>query len=173
MSSSRPSKREGPRGAKGEGPRGNAYDGAVRILGVRDHSRFELGQKLRQRGFENDDIDDALNRLEEHGYLDDERFARLVMRQYSDRGRRGVSIQMEKRGIPGEIYRPLLEEIGPDEEHARAAEALEKRTREVPPPGPERQRWKARMAGYLGRRGFSSSVIMTALEEAVGREDDY
>lgn len=158
---------------QGKEPTGTAFDAAARILAGRDHSCYELRQKLSQRGFEDDAISEALQKLSEYGYVDDERFARLVIRQNPDKGQRGLIAVMQKKGVPQDAYGPLLDEMSPEEEYARAAFALEKRVREVPRTAAERQRWRARLAGYLGRRGFSSSVSIAAINEAMGVDDDW
>ncbi len=152
-------------------PKFSAYETAVRLLGIRDHSRFELHQKLSLRGHEDADIACALARLEDHGYLDDRRFAEILMRQYSDLGRLGLSAQMTKRGIAEEIWREMVNSIDSDEEYERALDVAKQKAKTVPPQGPERTRWRARTAAFLGRRGFSTSVMMSVLS-ALEREAD-
>ena len=96
-----------------------------------------------------------------------------MIRQNPDRGQRGLIALMHKKGVSREVYGPLLEEMGPDEEYSRAAFALEKRVRDVPEPGPERDRWRSRLAGYLGRRGFSASVSIAAINHVTGAESGW
>lgn len=144
-------------------PRGTAYDGAVRILGMREHSRFELRQKLESRGFEADDIEKALDRLTDQKYLDDTRFAQIVARQYSTLGRRGLTEQMTKRGIAPEIWRTLVEEIGSEQEFERALEAARKKSSPVPEQWDQREKWRRRTSGYLMRRGFAPATVSRVL----------
>lgn len=51
------------------------YEYALRSLSGRAQSIGELREKLRRRAAEPDDVEDALARLKENGYLDDRRFA--------------------------------------------------------------------------------------------------
>ena len=48
---------------------------ALKVLGGRAHSSGELRQKLRQRAERMEDVEDAMVRLKELGYLDDRKFA--------------------------------------------------------------------------------------------------
>jgi regulatory protein len=48
---------------------------ALRVLGGRAHSVSELRDKLSRRAERQADVDDALSRLKEYGYLDDKRLA--------------------------------------------------------------------------------------------------
>ena len=47
----------------------DAYQYAIRLLAGQDYSVFKLAQKLRQKGFADADIQDAINQVEEKGYL--------------------------------------------------------------------------------------------------------
>ena len=47
------------------------YDKALQLLALRAHFSAQLAAKLRQRGFLEGEIEDALSRLREVGYLDD------------------------------------------------------------------------------------------------------
>jgi regulatory protein len=48
---------------------------ALKVLGGRAHSSGELRQKLRLRAARPEDVDEAMTRLKELGYLDDRKFA--------------------------------------------------------------------------------------------------
>lgn len=48
---------------------------ALKVLGGRAHSSGELRQKLRLRAISANDVEDALARLKELGYLDDRKYA--------------------------------------------------------------------------------------------------
>ena len=98
----------GRRQSSGRKPSGSALDAALRILGVRDHSVSEMEKKLQARGFEEAEISSAVDRLVDYKYLDDQKFASLVARSHTGLGRRGLSNEMKKRGIPSFIWRPIV-----------------------------------------------------------------
>ena len=56
------------------------YDRALKLLALREHSRKELENKLRQKGCSADDIIIALDRLEEENFLSDRRFCESYIR---------------------------------------------------------------------------------------------
>lgn len=150
-----------------EPSKGSAYDGAVRLLGMREHSRFELQQKLAIRGFEPSDIESALDRLVEQKYLDDQRFAEMLSRQYSKLGRRGLTEQMKKRGISKDIWEPIVSGIDSAEEFDRALDAARSKGRQVPSDWDQQQVWRRRTANFLQRRGFNQSVVMAVLARLI------
>jgi len=70
---------------------------AVRLLSRREHSACELQQKLLQRGFEGVEIKQALDALEQGGWLSDQRFAETYVRMRQQKGFGPVRIAMELR----------------------------------------------------------------------------
>ena len=63
-----------------ERPPIDPFQKALGLLVRREHSRRELQRKLADRGAEPAKSDDALDRLAELGYQDDDRFARALAR---------------------------------------------------------------------------------------------
>ncbi len=59
---------------------------AVRLLVNREHSYYELYQKLIQKGHENDSITSALNDLVSNGMLSDKRFTEMFITSRVNRG---------------------------------------------------------------------------------------
>lgn len=165
--------RNGRGGSKGatEGPKGTAFDAAVRMLGLREHSRFELRQKLEQKGYADAQIREALDRLVELGYVDDLRFAEMVVRQHPDLGRLGLIQQMKRRGIESQIWGPLLDNLDGDDELERALVSARRRSRQVPSDREEREKWRRRLGAYLARRGFSQSTVIAVISQLVEQSE--
>ncbi len=136
----------------------DAMDTALRILGIRDHSKAELGQKLADRGFDDQTVEETVQKLVGYGYIDDERFAQSVIRSYSGLGRGGITRQMQKRGIDPQIWRPLVDQIDSEEEFSRALEAARKHTTPSKIASLSKEVWQRRLVGFLARRGFSTQT---------------
>ena len=147
------------------GPTGSAYDAAVRMLGLREHSRFELADKLSRKGFPEDESREALNRLVEQRYVDDARYAEMVMRHHGTLGRAGLVQQMRRRGIAPAIYGPLVDGVGREEELERALAAASRRSTPVPAGRVEREKWRRRTSSFLMRRGFAQPVVIAVLSQ--------
>ena len=71
------------------------------MLVRREHSALELVQKLNLKGFDQPDIEHALNLLIEQNYQSDERFAEAFIQMRFNQGKGPVKIAMElkQRGI--------------------------------------------------------------------------
>jgi regulatory protein len=142
-------------------PSGTALDAALVILAQRPHAASELRWKLRRKGHEPDQVESALARLGELGYLDDGAFARtLVSWRSSKRGRRAIASELAQRGVPREQAEAALAELDPDSEAAAARWVAAPALRSGDAAS------LARAAAKLRRRGFSEAVIRAVLLRA-------
>ncbi len=75
---------------------------ALELLARREHSRWELRQKLIQRGFPAERIEPVLDRLAEERLLDEARYAELYACTRADKGYGPLRIARELRehGVP-------------------------------------------------------------------------
>ena len=149
-------------------PRGTAKDRALRLLGVRDRSRRELEVRLLRAGFEQEEIDRALEDLAGAGLIDDERFAAAVVEHaMSGRlsGRRAVMTGLLSKGVDrGLAERALGRLTGTEEARAEAlASRQAHRLRALEPAVAFR-----RLSSLLIRRGFDPGLAFAAARRALG-----
>ena len=93
-----------------------AYNCAVSLLSRRDHSKKELIEKLRKKGFANG-AEAAVEKLALSGYVDDERFCRLYVNELirlKGYGKRRVEQELYRKGIDRDIIFNVLDEISFD-----------------------------------------------------------
>ena len=94
-----------------------AYNYAVTLLSRRDHSERELMTKLSQKGYA-DGAEEAIAKLRNGGYVSDERFARLYVRELQTLkkyGKKRIEQELYRKGIDRDIIREVLEETDFDE----------------------------------------------------------
>ena len=142
-------------------PTGSALDCGLRLLARRAHSRLELRQKLHRRGYDAVDVEAALGRLAELGYVDDGAFARgLVRRRSAVRGPRALAGELSARGIDRAGIAEALEGLDEQAELAAATRLAERLYAERPLPGYKEV--LDRVGSRLMRRGFSAVVVRAA-----------
>jgi len=126
------------------------YQLAVRLIGVRAHGEAELRQKLLRRGCDPDDVDSAVGRLREQGYLDDRAFAQgLVAYRSATRGSALIAAELAARGIDRDLAKAALGELDRQRQLEVAARFVERSAGLDP----------RRLAARLQRRGFTVEVI--------------
>ena len=94
------------------------FDRAVMLLGLRAHGQKELRDKLVQKGASSEHAEQAVAKLVDMGFLNDEEYAQAVARAARNKGH-GVSRlknELYKRGISGEIAEQVTLEFEPDEQ---------------------------------------------------------
>ncbi len=131
----------------------------------------EVRRKLREKGYENDIIDDAIEYLNEFGYLDDEAYARAYVRSKfsgSGYGPRRLSTDLTKRGVDRSVVDNVLSDAFEDDELKEAAlqkgrkrwAALDRET------DPRKRRKK--VMDFLVRRGFDYALASEVVERLAG-----
>jgi regulatory protein len=142
-------------------PAGGALDAGLRYLTGRAHSRLELRRKLARKGFEAEEVDAALARLTELRYLDDDAYARgVVRRRSSSRGPAAVAAELASKGIDREGVAAALQGLDADEQLAAATRLAERLYAAKPVPG--YREMLDRIGAKLVRRGYSGSVVREA-----------
>ncbi len=74
---------------------------AVRLLSRREHSAFEIRDKLQKRDFDETEITQAISELKQGGWLSDERYAEayIRMRQLKGFGPIRIAMELNERGV--------------------------------------------------------------------------
>lgn len=149
--------------------RGTAFDCSVRVLSLRDHSEAELRRKLKEKGYEEPEVEESVTRLYALGYLDDTRFARLfassAMRNGRGYGGR-VKLELARRGVASEIAARVLAELSEEfSESELLAQTMARRFAGFDP-AVATEKERRRVVGYLQRKGFSLSAILAILKES-------
>lgn len=145
--------------------RDKAREAALRLLAAKDRSASDLRARLRRKGFDPRDIEDALSALQRTGLQDDERFARdFAEEAVARRGLSSTAIRNELRrhGIPPALADQAAATAPRDDEETARALARQKaaRMRDADP----RDRIR-RLVGLLARRGYEPEVCYRIARE--------
>lgn len=133
------------------------HNAAIRFLGYRPRSEAEIRQRLQRRGFDSDCTEKTIARLKEQGLIDDIAFARFWKenrQEFSPRSRRLTKLELQRKGLTGDIIEQVVGELDDGESAYRAALNRARRLSLT-----DYQTLRRRLSDYLGRRGFSYSVI--------------
>jgi regulatory protein len=135
----------------------SAYNRALGLLARREHSRRELKLKLRQKGYEGEEASEAIDRLGEQHYQDDDRFAGSLVRSRVAQGYGPMRVRAELKshGLSEARIRAVLDEADVDWNASALAQV---RRRFGSGSTPDRDE-KARRAQFLLRRGFPAATV--------------
>lgn len=140
----------------------------LRQLTMAPRSRKQLEDKLCQKGCDDDVARTVLDRMTEVGLVDDEAFARTLVRSRQETkglAARALGQELRRKGIDDALIDDALRDVDPEDERARARDLVTKRVRSLS--GLERQVQTRRLAGFLARKGYHSGVAFQVISEVL------
>lgn len=132
------------------------------LLARREHSRQELFNKLRNKGFSTDEIEAAIERLLSDGLLSDERFAESYVRHRAIAGFGPLRILMElkERGVDEQLIQQVVWQAGIDWD-ANCYAAWQKKFNQYAPFGSKEYAAQLR---FLAQRGYAQELVHKVLK---------
>lgn len=148
----------------------SAYQRALALLVRREHSRKELGRKLKAKGIEREDADTALDKLNKQDFQNDARFAEVLARSRVSSGYGPTRIRAElgTHGLSRDDVDNAMEIIETD--WAATAHELVSRkygNKDLSDPAVRRK-----ATDFLLRRGFDQRVAFAATKLGNHHSDD-
>lgn len=154
-----------------------AVEAGVRLLTFRPRSEAELRQRLARKCYEEPVVAQALQRLRELGYVDDEEFARFWVHnrdQFKPMGSRRLRSELLQKGLDRDTAQQAIEDRRQQDEDALALTAARARLRSYA--SYDYPVFQRRLGGYLARQGFdygtASRVIRRLWAELQGEISD-
>lgn len=134
----------------------------LRLLAQREHTKHELCQKLRQRGYDIDAVLPVLERLEAQGWQSDTRFIESYI---SARIRKGygplkIAQELQQRGLPSKLVDQHLSLYAVDWV-AQLKQTYFKKFKNIPPTDFKE---KAKQIRFLQSRGFDLAEIQSVFD---------
>lgn len=141
-----------------------AYDRALRLLAHRPRSEQEIRKRLQQASFAPEICDKVIQRLQDHGYVDDSEFVRWWLEnrsQFHPSGRSLLAAELRQKGIANDLINLALAEIDEEAQARAAAKQRGRRWSQLSWPD-----FEHKMLGFLQRRGFGYAIARDAVAEA-------
>lgn len=152
-----------------------AHAVCLRLLTVRARTRAELAGQLAKRGYPDDVAEAVLDRLAAVGLIDDEDFAAQWVRsrqQHAGKGKRALAAELRTKGIDGDVIAAALDGIDAGAERVRAEQLVERKLRRETLTDGDDAKVMRRLVGMLARRGYSQSMAVAVVTDALAAERD-
>jgi regulatory protein len=136
-------------------------------------TRSQLADRLRKKEIPDDIAAAVLDRFEELHLLDDASYAETFVRsRHNERGlaKRALGYELRKRGVDDDTAQEALATLDEDQEAETARRLVEGRLRSTR--NLDQQVRVRRLVAMLARKGYSSSVAMRAVKEALAEEGE-
>lgn len=141
---------------------------SMHALARRGVSSREMREFLLAREFEQAEVAAEIERLESVGLLDDGLLAETLVRTLRERkglGRSGLVAELKRRKLHPDAIEAALVAVETDQELGRAIAIAERRAPQLRSYDAETA--KRRLGAFLMRKGYSGSVVSTAVARAL------
>lgn len=145
----------------------SAFEKAADYLSVRPHSKRELFNKLLKKGFEKQAIEEAIKKLEEYHYIDDEIYAKQVIEQNKKYSKRMLELKLREKGISSDIIQENFSDSAANLEFEICKKQVEKlvKSKDMTKEGAMQKLFAA-----LARKGFAFDVIKKATKAVINED---
>jgi regulatory protein len=135
-----------------------AYQKAINLLSHHQRTSHEIHQKLYEKGFSSEQIDEVLLKLSRAGLLEDGKFAEMWVENRNTlhpRSRRLIRFELVKKGVAVEDIDKAL--VGSAEDAELATQAAMQQIRKYS--NLEWEDFRKKLSAFLLRRGFSYGTV--------------
>ncbi|HBL15011.1 MAG TPA: RecX family transcriptional regulator [Cyanobacteria bacterium UBA11162] len=139
-----------------------------RLLARRDYSAYELSQKAKEKGFEPNEIAEALEELQSQDYQSDTRFVESMITSYQGKyGKAVIKRKCREKGISADVFEQIWESQTEGEETGEldALKAKVMRKYKIDNFQIRDPKIKAKIWSYLQYRGFNPSEILSQWQQ--------
>ncbi len=140
----------------------------LRRLSNAPRTRKELAQDLKKKKIEEDIANQALDRFEELGLINDQTYSENFVANTHERrklGRKALKQQLRSKGVSEETAAQAIMQISDEDEFKSALALALKKIRSIQKDDPQTQIRK--IVSLLARKGYSSSLSFQVAKEVI------
>lgn len=141
----------------------SARDYALKVIGFKDRTEKEIREKLTQKGYDENIIEDETEFLKSYGFINDSRYAERFTHDainIKKWGRTRIKTELLRKGINREIIENTIEDIFSELDDDRLFTEMQKRFKSS---DFSNIKERTRIFNFYLRRGFSPDEIKGAM----------
>lgn len=134
------------------------------LLSRREYSAYELTKKAKEKGFEQNDITEALQELQSKAYQSDTRLVESMISSYQGKyGKSVIKRKCREKGINADVFEQIWESQAESEEPGELDDLKAKvmRKYKIDDFFSIESKTKRQLWNYLQYRGFNPSELLT------------
>ena len=150
-----------------------ARDDALNLLSYRSRSTKELERRLKQKGYEEETIREAVTGLQRVDLINDERFTNDWIKNrmtYRPMGKMRLTWELRQKGVAPELIDDALGEIDEEKEYEAALELAKSKAGKITEVDVRSKRQK--LASLLQRRGFNWDTVSRVMIEIFREQEE-
>ncbi len=136
------------------------YNYAISVLSRGSKSEKELKLKLADKGYDNESINSAIEKLKENKYIDDDYYCKKFINDkinISKYGKRRIKEALVSKGIDRQLIEKNISYVSQDDEINRAYALAEKKLKSLTDAEPIKKKMK--ISSFLLNKGFDYEIV--------------
>lgn len=142
-----------------------AYQTLIRLLGFKDYSEHKLREKLKERGFNPDEIDDAINEVKEKKYLREDLYAESRAKAFMNKGYSQNFIRQKLSQEHVSVSEEFIDEIYDEHKYSEEDQIKELIQKKLRGKMIEDYNHEAKVIRFVLSKGHSFDSIKSALKQ--------
>lgn len=146
-------------------------DYALYLIEFKDRTEKELRDKLKEKGYEENSIEDEIEFLKNYGYIDDKRYAEHFISDAINLkkwGRIRIRTELQRKGVDREITDNAIEDAFAELSDDRVLSQMQSRFKNS---DFSNIKERTRIFNFFMRRGFSPDEIKGAMNKMCSFDD--
>ena len=148
--------------------RNKCFNHAVFLLGKRNYFEKVLKDKLKEKEYDEESIQFAIEKLYHYGYLNEERLTEAFVKdkkRFSKKGPRYIASALKAKGVDEDLIKETLEACYEEEEALEnCMSLLRKKIDYYKRKTEDTYTLKSKLYAFLAQRGYSAEVIKKSIE---------
>jgi len=146
----------------------SAFDKAVNLLAFKDRTTQEIRHRLNEKGYNSEEIEEAVDKLSYYGYLNDQNYTLSYIKDNtSKKGKKLIVNELNKKGVDKNIIAKVYDEVVVDE-ISTIDSIIKRRYNNMDISDDKVYR---RVVGYFLRRGFSYENVKCVIKKYTKYDD--
>lgn len=136
-----------------------------------EQCEFDVRRKLTAWEIPEDAVLRIVKRLRDERFLSDERFCRSFINdklKFNKWGKTKIVYELRKRSIPESVYKPILDELSPDDFEQQLMHILSVKIKSVK--GKDEYDRKTKLIRFALSRGFAMDLAIKCINKLLGGE---
>ena len=139
---------------------------AMHLLSDMGRTESQLRTKLKQGGYSDEAVEEAIRYVKSFGYINDAEYVRsFIDSRKEKKSKKEIYAALKQKGVDSDIIEQVFEEMDYGEEDSRQAIEALMRKRNYNPDSVDLKE-KQKLMGYLMRKGFRYEEVNSVLNSA-------
>lgn len=147
-------------------------ESALRIIERNYKTEKEVRDKLKLKGYEDDDIDSSIEFLKNYNFLNDYNYTKAFIKdKINIQGSQKIKYNLIKKGISKEIVQEQLSSINKDDEKITALNLAKKKLNIINKSENDEYKISGKLYRFLISKGYGYDIVKEVVKEVMALDD--